>query len=186
MKPHHSVETEEHLEPAFAKPQKNAEVLANLLSVLEHVIPDKQEALRIKDGLEKFIKHAYVPRDHSHAVVEGIPFLEPKNKTEGLANFVAAARQALGHHNGHEAMQLLADLQSDIGRVYVCDDDAQLVLADLVKLDGTSIDHSEALKLVVDRAAEIYRVPYKNSPIPMYDSQKDGDYSAWLVANNID
>ena len=32
----------------------------------------------------------------------------------------------------------------------------------------------------------ISKKPKKSNPVPKYDPKKDGDYSRWLVANNID
>lgn len=82
------------------------------------------------------------------------PIEAPSNKTEGLANFVAMAFNALERGEVESAKLLLQDLWNDIGSTYVCKE-----------LDYENLD---------------------NSPVPDYDPEADGDYSSWLVLNNID
>lgn len=54
---------------------------------------------------------------------------------------------------------------------------------------GSSPCHPECAVLHATRTLEIAGPEFPenwNSPVPHYDPEQDGDYSAWLVANNID
>jgi hypothetical protein len=85
-----------------------------------------------------------------------IPYPEPKNKTEGLANFVALAINKLQAGDVAEAELLLVDLLNDIGGAYVCNDSPKK------------------------------RTKSPVGPVPKYDRKRDGSYSSFLAANNID
>jgi hypothetical protein len=85
-----------------------------------------------------------------------IPYSEPKNKTEGLRNFVAMAINKLQAGDVSEAELVLVDLLNDIGSAYVCNDSPKKRKAPPV------------------------------GPIPKYNPKRDGNYSAFLAANNID
>ena len=190
-----STPTVSHVEEAaFLNPLTIGHGLANLMCVLENAIVagDQSNALRAKDGLVEFIKNGYVARDavkESNAAPApdvAIRFPDPKNKTEGLANFVAMAQIALRDEQYDSAMYILTDLANDIGSIYVCDEEAQAVLGDIIKLDNMPGDRSEATASIDARAQAIYRVLPSPAVLPEFDPETDGNYSSWLAANNID
>jgi hypothetical protein len=76
----------------------------------------------------------------------------PKNRTEGLRNFVQMALDHLEAGNVSEAKLTLTDLINDIGRAYVCKE----------------------------------KKTHNCGPVGKYDPKTDGDYSRWLVRNNVD
>jgi hypothetical protein len=85
-----------------------------------------------------------------------LPYPDPKNKTEGLKNFVAMALNKLQAKDYGEAELMLVDLLNDIGGAYVCNDSPKKRTSPAV------------------------------GPVPKYNRKRDGDYSSFLAANNID
>lgn len=78
----------------------------------------------------------------------------PKNRTEGLGNFVAMIHNALERGEVASAKNMLIDLWNDIGvgNSYEC----------------------------VERTDE------RTNFLPEYDEATDGDYTGWLIRNNMD
>jgi hypothetical protein len=74
-----------------------------------------------------------------------------------------------------------------IDTVFSTDTDALEVKRSLVNHDGYDSD----IRVVKVRKAKAKKAPVladfgPSGPVPHYNHKTDGDYSAWLVANNID